>query len=192
MAKRKKARKTRKKPLDMVLGKRPRGRPGVRASEIRGRGDHYRLIFKQIWQDVGEALLKAQNEEEVSRAFDASPSYKVEFAPVASLILRTLRDSKFPKRAEPQRNFLADSLAGRGLISPRRSRDICEQERKKKVHYIIRQDYYIECTCHYKGPALHGRCPKCGTGETSLPLPVLNREFMNPVRPRASLRNIRT
>lgn len=177
MPKRKRSRKTRKKPLDMVFGKRPRGRPGVRPSEIRGRGDHYRLIFKQIWQDVGEALLKARTEEEVSRAFDASPSYKTEFAPVAPLILRALRDPKFPKRAEPQRNFLADSLAGRGLISPRRSRDICEKERKKKLHYIFRQDYYIECTCRYKGPAKFGKCPKCGTDRTYLPLPVLNREI---------------
>jgi len=177
MAKRKKARKTRKKPLDMVLGKRPRGRPGVRPSEIRGRGDHYRRLFKEIWKDVGEALLKARTEEEVSRAFDASPSYKAEFAPVASLIQKVFRGPKFPKRPEPQRNFLADSLAGRGLISPRRSRDICERERKTKVHYIIRQDYYIECTCRYKGPALYGQCPKCGTDRAYPPIPVLNREF---------------
>ena len=87
------------------------------------------------------------------------------------------RDARFPKRPEPQRNFLADSLAGRGLISPRRSRDICERERKTKVHYIIRQDYYIECTCRYKGPARYGQCPKCGTDRAYPPIPVLNREF---------------
>ncbi len=170
MPKRKKARETPKKGLDTVFGKRGRGRPGVRRSEISGRGDNYRIIFSQIWKDVGEALLKAETEEDVVRAFDPRPSYQQEVAPMASLILQVLRDPKFPKRTEPQRNFLADSLAGRGLISPRRSRDICEQERKKKVNYIIRQDYYIECTCRYKGPALHGRCPKCGTDRLSLPL----------------------
>jgi hypothetical protein len=73
-------------------------------------------------------------------------------------------------------NFLADSLAARGVRSARRSRDICDQERKKKVNYIIRQDYYIECTCRYKGPALHGKCPKCGTGQLSPSLVLLGLE----------------
>jgi hypothetical protein len=122
---------------------------------------------------VGDALLKAQTEEDVVRAFDPWPNYRRDFEPIASQILKVLREPKFPKRREAQINFLADFLAGRGGISARRSRDICEQERKKKVNYIIRQDYYIECTCRYKGPALHGRCPKCGTDRLSLPLVVL-------------------
>jgi hypothetical protein len=175
MPKRKKARKTPKKALDTVFGKRGRGRPGVRKSEISGRSYNYRLIFSQIWKDVGNALLKAGTEEDVVRAFDPWPNYQQEFVPIASLILEVLRDPKFPKRTEPQRNFLADSLAGRDRITARRSRDICEQERKKKVNYIIRQDYYIECTCRYKGHALHGRCPKCGTDELSLPLLLLGQ-----------------
>lgn len=173
MPKRKKTRQTPKKALDIVSAKRRRGRPGVRRSEISGRGYHYRLLFSQIWKPVGESLLKARTEEEVVRAFDPWPSYQRDFEPIASLILKVLREPKFPKRPEAQINFLADSLAGRGWISARRSRDICEQERKKKVNYIIRQDYYIECTCRYKGPALHGRCPKCGTDRLSLPYPAL-------------------
>lgn len=51
-----------------------------------------------------------------------------------------------------QINFLADSLAGRGFVSPRRLRDICKQDRAKMFHYIIRQDYYVECTFRYKVP----------------------------------------
>ncbi len=52
-----------------------------------------------------------------------------------------------PLRREAQINFLADSLAGRGLVSPRRSRDICAQERatEKRRHRIIRQEFYVEC-----------------------------------------------
>ena len=175
MPKQRKVRKTLKKPLDIVLAKRPRGRPGVRRTEIRGRGDHYRIVFSQIWKQVQEALIRARSEENVRRAFESAPSYQTEFAPLASVILRTLRDPKFPKRPEPQRNFLADSLAARGLVSPRRSRDICEQERKTKEHYIFRQDFYIECTCRYKGPARQGRCPKCGTDRVFLPLPGIGR-----------------
>ena len=170
MPKRKKEPKQVKKTLDTYSPKRRRGRPGVRPSEISGRSYNYRLIFSQIWDVVGSALLKAKTEEDVIRAFDARPIYQQEFASIASLVLKVLRDLKFPKRPEPQRNFLADSLAGRGWISPRRSRDICLQERnKEKEHEIICREYYVECTCGYKGPALDGGCRKCGVGKSSYP-----------------------
>jgi hypothetical protein len=65
--------------------------------------------------------------------------------------------------------------AGPGGGGAGRPRDICEEERKKEDCYIIRQDYYIQCTCRYKGPALHGKCPKCGTDRLSLPFPALGR-----------------
>ncbi len=165
MPKRKKTKKKPTIPLDTFSRKRPRGRPGVRASEIRGRGDHYRQVFGEIWERLQGPLLKAQTAEEVIQAFTVAASpYPEYFVPtLAPLILKVLHDPKFPKTLEAQVNFLADSLAGRGRVSPRRSRDICSAERAKPVHYIVRQDYYIECTCKYKGPALFGKCPRCGT-----------------------------
>ena len=169
MPKRKKTVKKANKALDSFSPKRGRGRPGVLKSEIRNRSYNYRLIFSHTWEVVGDALLRSKVEEDVIRAFDLTPGYKPEFSPLASLILEVLSDPKFPKRPEPQRNFLADSLAALGAVSPRRSRDICQQEWKKKEHYIIRQDYYIECTCSYEGPALHGTCPNCGTAIISVP-----------------------
>jgi hypothetical protein len=176
MPKRKKDAKKPKKALDSFSVKRGRGRPGVRKSEIWGRGDNFRIIFGQIWKDLGEPLLKAKTQEEVTKAFeDFGKPYDHQFVPaLSSLILRVIREPRFPKRPAVQIGFLAHSLAGLGRTSPRRSRDICEQERKRqnKENHIIRQDYYIECTCRYKGPALHGRCPKCGTGKLSLPFPL--------------------
>lgn len=44
----------------------------------------------------------------------------------------------------------------------------------ERAHHIIRRDYYIECTCRYKGPALHGKCPKCGTDRLPLPYPAFD------------------
>ncbi len=174
MPKRKKSKKKPIVPLDTVADKKRRGRPPPPASEIRGRADNYRLVLDRIWDTVGKPLLQAQTEEDVLQAFDPLPFYRREFGDLAALMLEVLRDPDFPKRRQTRINFLADSLAARGSRSARRSRDICEQERKKKVNYIVRRDYYIECTCRYKGPALHGKCPKCGTDKLSLPYPVFD------------------
>ena len=83
---------------------------------------------------------------------------------MAELVLRVLRDTKFPKMRAAQGNFLADSLAGLGWISPRRSRDICAEERakEKRAHHIIRYEVYVECSCGYKGRSWSHACPKCG------------------------------
>ncbi len=164
MAKTEKPPKKVKKPLDTFSQKRGRGRPGVRASEISGRAHNYHLIFSQIWDVVGGSLLGAKRMEDVIKALEPT-HYKEEFATIASLVLQVLHDPKFPKRREAQINFLGDSLAGRGLISPRRSRDICEQERAKERaksrHRIIRKEFYIECSCGYKGPARDNACRRC-------------------------------
>jgi hypothetical protein len=149
-------------PLDSILGKRGRGRPGVIRSEIVGRADNYRGIFSSIWDTVGRQLLQAKSKEDVIKAFELEAHYKSEFTAIAGLILKVVREKRFPKTQEAQINFLADSLAGREWISARRSRDICEEERNKPKNHIIRQDFYIECSCGYEGPAYHKACPKCG------------------------------
>jgi len=86
-------------------------------------------------------------------------------APIVSLILKVLRDPDFPKRDREARiNFLADSLAARGAVTPRTSRDICARERAKdrarQRHRIMRREFYIECSCGCQGPTYKGRCPR--------------------------------
>lgn len=154
----------------IYAARKKRGRPGIRATEIAGRAANYRNIFERIWEQLREPLIKAENEKDVTQAFaQFGQPYSQEFVPHQSgLILKVLRESKFPKRPDSQIAFLADSLAGLGRVSPRTSRDICDKERRRIKHKIIRQDFYIECTCKYKGPAFHGKCPKCGTGEIEL------------------------
>jgi hypothetical protein len=169
MPKREKGRRNPGIPLDSILGKRGRGRPGVIRSEIVGRADNYRGTFSNIWGTVGKQLLQAKSKEDVIKAFESEAHYKSEFVSIAGLILKVVREKKFPKTQEAQINFLADSLAGRGRISPRRSRDICEAERKKPRNYIIRQEFYIECSCGYEGPAYKKACPKCGAVSLDLP-----------------------
>jgi len=162
--------KSPQKGLDTFFQKRPVGRPyRVRASEVAGRSYNLRLQFGQIWNIAGEDLIRAQAEEDVLKALDSAGQYwRNEFdrPGIRSLIVKILRDPKFPKkRPQQQINFLADSLAAWGSVSPRRSRDICEQERRKEKlgHHIIRCEFYIECSCGYQGPALNNSCRNCGT-----------------------------
>lgn len=166
MPKRKKARKKPRNALDMH--ERARGRPPkAKTSEVSGRAYNYRLIFSQVWNKLGKPLLAAQTADAVIQAFAETTSYEREFAPLAQLILQVRRAPDFPRRdSKAQANFLADSLAARGEVSPRRSRDICARERakerEKSPYNIIRHEYYVECECGYKGPARDNACRKCG------------------------------
>lgn len=165
MANRKKVTSGPKKDVDSLSPKRPPGRPGIHRSRVRNNADHYRMLLGKHWKVVGEPLLQANTPEEVTAAFRAVPEIqRVHFVPsLAKLILQVRREPHFPKTRNAQIGFLADSLGARGKRSPRRSRDICVEERKNVVHWIIRREFYIECTCGYKGPALRGACPKCKT-----------------------------
>lgn len=156
-----------KKALDRNSPKRGRGRPGVIKSVLQGRAYDFGLSMENDWDVLTEVFLKAESEEEYKQLFDGKASYlKTKFAAVSfALVEKTRKDPKFPKKPKAQQKFLAESFAGRGVISPRRSRDICTEGRKekKKKHEIKRRDYYIECSCGHEGPALRGACPECGT-----------------------------
>ena len=155
---------------DQPSKKRGRGRPvNIEPSVVVGSADTYRLWFEQLWPTLGPRLLAARSSEEITKAIrENAPDVSVSLAPHSELILQIVRDQKFPAvRSTSQIHFLADSLGGQGLVKPRRSREICTEERKRVRHVIVRQEYYIECSCGYKGPALDGACRECGTGELS-------------------------
>jgi hypothetical protein len=158
-----------KKELDTYFQKRPVGRPHrMPGSEVWGRSQNLRLQFEQIWSIVGDRLLRAETDLDVLTALELAGQYwRDQLGPgtIPSLILSILRDSKFPKlRVKQQINFLADSLGAWGTLSPRRSRDICEQERRKgkQEHHIVRREFYVECSCGYQGAALNNACRWCG------------------------------
>lgn len=184
MRNRKKLVRKQQKPLDAFSQKRGRGRPRkVRPSEIHGRAQNYRKIFGEIWDRLHDPLLGVTTEEEITNVFDefARP-YTQEFVPsLDALIFEVIHDPKFPKRPAPQINFIADSLAGLGRVSARSSRDICAKERAreraKSPHRIIRKEFYVECSCGYKGRAHMDACLKC---KAEIPLsigPFSNGQF---------------
>jgi hypothetical protein len=153
-------------PLDSFSEKVGRGRPPrVGPTEILGRADNYRSILGQVWEGLWPRLSRAMTDQEIVDSFlEGATPYAQDFVPaLAPLIARVLRDPKFPKRREAQINFFADSLAGLGYVAPRSSRDICQKERtkEKRTHHILRYEYYVECSCGFKGRSRDHACPKC-------------------------------
>jgi hypothetical protein len=142
-------------------------------SAVRGRADNWRVSLARLWPDLEPRLLAAQSADEVSKAFELAMPGSNEFPPYAELFFRVLKDRRFPKRKKARINFLADSSAGLGYVTPRRSRDICAEERAVDFqrHQILRYEYWIECSCGYRGVSQGHRCKKCGA---EILLPILD------------------
>jgi hypothetical protein len=157
-------------PLDVSSQKRGRGRPQkIQRSWVVGRAPNYRRSLGYVWPELSGPLLAATTAEQVTDAFQKyAQSYASNFVPrFADDILALIHDPHFPRRRpKAQIGFLADSLAGRPDVTARRSRDICSEERAaqraKSKHKILRTEFYIECSCGYKGPARDNACRKCG------------------------------
>jgi len=172
----KKGSKGSKNVLDGTTKKRGRGRPReCQYSEIIGRAQNYRQILTDVWQSLGTPLIAAQTEEQVTEAFQSyAKPYDQHFVPrLVKDILAVKLERKFPKRAMPQIKFLANSLAGRPNVEFRTCRDICAkalaEEKARSPHKILRKEFYIECSCGFKGPALNNACRKCGAEIDFLP-----------------------
>ncbi len=168
MAKRKKATNNPSKSLDTLSPERGRGRPSkIPVSWVIGRAGNHRTRLTQVWPKLEAPLLASRTGPDIANAFENyGQPYTSHFVPaLVGDILALIRDPRFPKRREQRINFLADSLGGRPNIALRTSRDICEQERAKQrrrsPHKILHHEYYVECSCGYKGPARDNACRKC-------------------------------
>jgi hypothetical protein len=135
---------------------------------VTGHASNYELQLNEVWERLERPLLNSKTSDEVTEAFKKFAAiYAGDFVPRLSCdILLLLNDPDFPQRALPRTRFLARSLAGRSTLSFRRSRDICEEadreEKRKSPHRILRREFYIECSCGYRGPALNNDCRNCG------------------------------
>lgn len=154
---------------DPFSTRRPRGRPiKIEPGTVIGRADSCRYQLKQVWAQLEGPLVAAQTEDEVKTALETHASaYASSYVPFQIAdILALIHDKQFPKDSEARINFLADSLGGRSILTFRSSRDVCGRERAKQraksPYQILRHEYYVECSCGYKGPALNNTCRKCG------------------------------
>lgn len=162
---------SRKKPnnsLDSPFGRRGPGRPRRAAvySEIVNRSENFRGLFSRrgVWEQLYPALKTAKTTQDVKEAFIAADlPDRDQFISLATLILRVMREPKFPRRPKPQIHFFADCLAACGRVAPRRSKDICDEYRKVFIskHHIIRHEYWVQCSCGYRGISTDHRCRKC-------------------------------
>jgi len=155
-----------KKGLDSTFPKRGPGRPrDIDPVAAWGRAENQRGILRNVWERLSPNLLKAERQEHVVQAIQEAIPGESEFTPLAPLIFRVIKDEDFPTTPKGQISFLADSIAALGLVSFRRSRDICAEERarRKRAHKILRAELYIVCSCGYKGHSLNHACPDCGT-----------------------------
>jgi len=162
-----------RKKILQKADKRRRGRPYVIDPQtVIDSAETYGSWLRQFWPKLGHALLTARSPEGIAEAIEQhAPDLSASLAPFPGLMLSILQDRRFPGvRKEAQIQFLADSMGGQGLITPRRSREICARERNKVRHVILRREFYIECSCGYKGPALDNACPDCGTARLSADL----------------------
>ena len=155
---------------DLSIRNRP-GRPrNVDPHIVVGNANVFRAQFSHAWPILGKQLLAAGSAAEVWDVLKAGGGIinNADDFIFAERIFEIIHDPKFPElRAKSQVYFLADSLGGCGLVTPRRSREICAKERSKVRFTIVRREFYIECTCGYLGPALNSACQKCGTAELS-------------------------
>ena len=171
---RKKEWKEVEKELDRLSPTRlPRGRPtGIIPKEVEGRSQKFQYIFNQVWDDLWPLLSQATTEQQVEKAFQSAASTYYNKSEIwdSNLVLRIITEPKFPRTRDAQVSFFADSLAALGEVAPRSSRDICAKERarKKRKHYIVRFEVWIECSCGFKGRSFSQACPKC---KTEVPFP---------------------
>jgi hypothetical protein len=165
------------KILDTFSEKRGRGRPpNICPAEVFGRAENYRIMLTEVWPKLRDPLpaAGAGTEEDVTKVFEthAQPYAQNFVLRLAPYNLEVIHERKFPTRLKAQVHFLADSLAGRPNVVPRRSRDICSEERAeesaKSPHKILRREFYVKCSCGYKGPARNDACRKCGAAISTL------------------------
>ena len=151
--------------------KRDPGRPRIAEPRlVLGSANVLRIQLSYAWPDVGNQFLSAKTPEEIWAVLtkDGGRIGGVKDLDFATRIFEIIRDPLFPRvREKSQIEFLADSLGAGGVVTARRSREICAKARKKVQHVIVRREFYIECSCGYEGPARGGGCRMCGTAELS-------------------------
>ncbi len=144
----------------------PGRKPRVVPFNVAAQAKRLAFLLKECKEEIDwDRLLGAKTEEDVRSAFQRVTMESLLLLARPDLVLGWLREGKFPRqRREFLIRHLADSLAGEGLVSFRRSRDLAARQRQKekKRGHITRVEFYVECTCGFKGVSRERACRRCG------------------------------
>src|SRR5215470_12228224 len=128
------AKKTQKSLLT-AFQKTERGRkPALSPAEVVKQANYVLKVVASLKDRIAwNKLEAARTEAEAEYAIARVPAFYREILKSRlAAILRWVREGKFPKKnLERKMRHLADSIAGDVLLSPRRSRDICCEYRKR-------------------------------------------------------------
>lgn len=143
-------------------------RRAIELRKIHGRGEHMLQVFRLIKDHLDWSLLaNAETTEDIRRAFTPGAMvYRQTIGVSNEFLLSIVHERSFPKTQRGRIEFLGRSCANWGTTSPRTSRDLFEKAKRLEKTpppkgTILRQEYYIVCSCSYEGPAFHGACPRC-------------------------------
>jgi hypothetical protein len=146
--------KKKQKSLLTPLPERRGRKPAVSPAEVVEHADYVLNIVASLRDRIAwDKLEAARTEPEAESAITGVPPFYREILKNRlAAILVWVREAKFPKKnLERKMRHLADSVGADVLLSPRRSRDVCYEYRKRlaheKVGRILRREFYIECTC---------------------------------------------
>jgi hypothetical protein len=158
-------------------------RRDMRNRTIAGHGENYEQAFlhgggDQFWEQV-QSLRKIDRTELQKRklALGRHTLESVKWGstlpnpppdPFVCAFVDAIRDRHFPKRRQAQARFLGDSLGADGDVSPRRSRDICGEERRREKRELPAAEFYIHC-CGKKRWTVDRLCPECKRNPFELP-----------------------
>jgi hypothetical protein len=94
------------------------------------------MLENGLWAQIADGLSHAKTTAGVLSAFKGVAEWGARHFTVGTMpkvLLATLQDRDFPKaRVDAQIKFVADSLSATGDVSPRRARQICREERRKR------------------------------------------------------------
>lgn len=160
------------------LGKPPkrtvRGRPPILDPHVVwSNANTYRVLIENYWPHL-EPLLETQDEQQVCSVLEEGFPSNDNLTRLASLMVKAMKEPRFPTGKKARINFLADSIAAYGLVTLRRSREICSAQRDVVVHTILRYEYWIVCSCGYEGHSENHRCKNC---KAPLHIPVQEPNF---------------
>jgi hypothetical protein len=110
-------------------------------------------------------------EDELKTILQTDPPRR--YSRIRERILQAVRDPQFRRKKSPwaKINFIADSVGCLDTPSLRYSRNLVQEERKRERLRIVSCEFYIRCSCGYKGPTESGSCPECKSGVTLDKLP---------------------